>query len=192
MGDDHTPGVRPAVDLLLAEMGLSQGGGGAGERARRDEQLALWPSAAELGIVGDEERAERRGPGRPAGSRNRTTEQFVQFIRANYRDPRLFLAEVYNRPVEELARQLGCKRDEALKLQITAANDLAPYVAQKQPLAVQVSAAGIVTLNILMPGDPLPGAGAADDGYVIEGEVLSDQGVSGEPPDELDRTELDK
>jgi len=141
VSDDPKLGIDAAIartmDLLRAE-------GGAGEHARAAEQLSLLPTPA---IAAELE--ERRGPGRPRGSINRSTEEMARYILAHYRDPRLFLAELYNRPVEQLARELNTTREKAQRLQIEAADKLMPYVASKMPVAVTIDAAGEVSLTIV-------------------------------------------
>lgn len=162
MAEDAKEGLAAAVDLL---MGQTQAGTGA----RAAEQLALLPSASAVeDASADDEAAERSGPGRPPGSRNKRTQDWVDFIGARYRSPLLFLAETFTRPVELLARELGTTKLEAFKLQVDAAKNLAPFVHQKQPLAVQVSASGEVLLTIVAPGVSAPGDGAK----LLEAEVV--------------------
>lgn len=130
--------------------------------------------------------AARRGPGRPPGARNKRTEAWVRHILSRYRSPLEFLAETYSRPVGELVLELGCKPAEAFEIQRKAAEGLAPYVHQRQPLAVEVDAKGVVQLVL---GDAF---GADDD----DDEPLptlpkQNQGVSGSAAGELDGEELD-
>lgn len=93
------------------------------------------------------EEAERR-IGRPPGSRNRRTEYWQQFLLARYRSPLVALAETYSRPVEQLAKELGCTKLEAMQLQMQAAKELGPYVHQKLPVDLQVKGQGAVLLSI--------------------------------------------
>lgn len=156
MAEDRKEGLAAAVDALMGQTGQTQGRAEA-LAAMRAEQLALLPSpvAIEDAAAGDEQ-AQRRGPGRPAGSRNRSTNDWVDFIAARYRSPLLFLAETFTRPAAQLAAELGCDRLEAFKLQVTAAKELAPYMHQKQPVAVAISAEGEVTLHLVMPRPAAP------------------------------------
>lgn len=151
---DPAAGLVTAIDLL---MGLDP----AGTAARAAEQLALLPTPAAV-----EEAREPRGPGRPPGARNRSTSEWVDYIANRYRDPRLFLAEAYSRPAEGLARELGCTRLEAFQLQVKAAEGLLPYMAQKQPAAIQISAAGEISLVLVAPQATLEASG--DTAIVIE------------------------
>lgn len=136
------------------------------------EQLALLPTDAAAGMIADQsaegDAAQRRGPGRPPGSRNRRTEEWTDFILGNYRSPLLFLAETYTRPAAVLAAELNCKMQDAFKMQVAAAEALAPFVHQKQPVAVQVDASGIVTLVLEAGGIGQAAGQAGDDAIVIE------------------------
>ncbi len=80
----------------------------------------------------------RSGPGRPKGSKNKSSEEWAEYILKQYRSPLIFLAETYNRPVGLLAAELKCDRLEAFKIQMAAAKELAPYVHQKQPQALEL------------------------------------------------------
>jgi len=137
-----------------------------------------------------------RGPGRPKGSRNKRTDEWVDYLLRGRRPPLLVLAETYSRPVDQLAKELSITKGEAFKLQLLAAKELAPYVHQKQPLAVQVDARGVVTLVIggdLPGGGRVPGGGGVSGGggagegvreeaggvVVIEGQVIDESGEEG-------------
>lgn len=131
--------------------------------ARREarEQLPLLP------VVGASE-AERPRPGRPAGSVARHTAEWRQLILTRYRSPLVAMAETYSRPVEELAKELGCTRREAFEIQMRAAAELAPFVHSKMPIAVQgeglpqvgitlaVSAGAAAEMGVALPPIPLP------------------------------------
>jgi hypothetical protein len=98
---------------------------------------------------------ERRGPGRPAGAKNKNTEEWRKYLLTKYRSPLEALAQTYCMSVADLAKRLGLQRaptfDEALelfKVQITAAKELAPYVHQKMPLAIDGGENGLIQLVI--------------------------------------------
>lgn len=117
------------------------------------EQLPLLP--LEGAGVGAPEGAEKRGRGRPPGAKNMNTEQWRNFILSRHRSPLEALAQTYNLPLEQLGRHLGIQGRltfdqavELLKLQITAAKELAPYVHQKQPLAIDGGSGGLIQLVI--------------------------------------------
>lgn len=96
----------------------------------------------------------RSGPGRPKGSKNKSSEEWAEYILNQYRSPLIFLAETYNRPVGLLAAELKCDRLEAFKIQLVAAKDLAPYVHQKQPQALELGGEkGLVPLVLGVSAD---------------------------------------
>jgi hypothetical protein len=174
MAEDRKEGLAAAVALLMPETGQTQGRAEA-LAALRGEQLALLPSPIAIEDAGaDEDGARRAGPGRPPGSRNRSTNEWVDFIAARYRSPLLFLAEAYTRPAQQLAAELGCDRVEAFKLQVKAAETLAPYMHQKQPLAVAISTEGEVTLMLVQPAPAAP-AQPGDRAILIENETEGKQ-----------------
>jgi len=140
------------------------------ERMQKGEQLALIPSAAAIADhAAVDDVAERSGPGRPAGSRNRRTLEWQNFLLARYRSPLLFLAECYSRPVGELAAELGCDVETAFKLQVMAAKELAPFVHSKMPVGVQVDSRGVVRL-VINVGDEAADPG--DDSAPIGGQII--------------------
>lgn len=153
------------------------------------EQLPLLP----LPLVDSEaaiaEAAVHRGPGRPAGSRNKRTEEWVDYILGRYRSPLVVLAETYSRPVQELAKELGCTKAEAFDRQQAAARAILPYVHQEQPKALQLDGRGMMQL-VIETGD-YGEVEAADDGSIVleavagpgEGESEEKQGVSGAASD---------
>lgn len=119
----------------------------------------------------------RRGPGRPAGSRNRRTARMVDYILARYRSPLLGMAEICNAPVRQLAAALGCSLLDALKVQQTAQRDLAPYLHQKQPTAIDVNGAAAGAL-IISVGQTIAAPGASPHGLPMTlQEGQQNQGV---------------
>jgi hypothetical protein len=117
---------------------------------RRADQLSLLPTPAAIADAGaSDEIAQRSGPGRPAGSRNKRTQEWADFVLSRYSSPLIGMAETYSRPVEDLARELGCTRLEAFKLQLQAREALAPYVHQKQPQAIDLPDGALV--QIVLP-----------------------------------------
>ena len=164
MTDDRKSGLQAAVELTREESEPPEGAA--------TEQLPLIP-AGELHEGGEPIKrgeARRRGPGRPPGARNKSTDAWRDFILARYQSPLIALAETYSRSVVDLKDELGCSLLEAFQLQQQAAKELAPYLHSKMPQAVQVDAKGDFTL--IIEG----GAGGAvgvpgDDAVVIEGEI---------------------
>jgi len=96
----------------------------------------------------DDQVIANRGAGRPAGAINRATREFRDYILARHRSPLVTLARLQSADPLELAKQLGCKPQEALDRIIRAAECLAPYLHQKQAIAVDVSNTKTVFLTI--------------------------------------------
>jgi|SRR5579862_6449925 len=90
----------------------------------------------------------RRGRGRPPGSRNKRTLAQAEFLLRQYADPRAVLLQIAQAPVDELVAKLGCTALEALQEKRLAAIGVLPYVAQRQPLAVDVTNRSVVYLTI--------------------------------------------
>ena len=166
MTDQEKPGLKAVLEEAGVDEALA---------ARLEHQMTLWPTPARIEeALADDATAERRGPGRPPGSRNKRTDEWAEWILGRHTSPLDFLATVYTRPVEMLALELGCKRLEALKLQVVAAKELAPYVHQKQPVSVNVDQTGVVTL-ILEPVAPAATGIQGEDALVIEGQVVDQE-----------------
>jgi hypothetical protein len=155
-----------------------------GDAVKADEPA---PAAAQLALPGlplEAKGEPARDPaggieqgkgGRPKGALNRRTEEFVEFILRRYRSPLIALAETYSRSVEELRLELGCTKLEAFQLQQAAAINLAPYVHQKLPQAVQIDGKGLVAVSIVDPRALLAlseGDAPEGDGLVIGGKLL--------------------
>jgi hypothetical protein len=137
---------------------------------------------------------ERRGRGRPKGSKNKRTETVAAWLLAQHRHPLAVLAEAYSMSPTELAARIGLEPvavkdpktgevshrydNETLlaiyKLQMGFAVDLAPYVAQRQAQAVQVQGAG-GDFQLAFVGVSLPARGGPAEsvgGPVIDGQTL--------------------
>lgn len=163
------------------------------------EQLPLLP----ISEVGREIAADNgenpRGVGRPKGAKNRSTKEWTEYVLGQYRSPLIVLAETYSRSIADLAVDLGydlktitpAQRKELLQLQLQCARELAPYVHQKQPMAIEAGESGLVTLVIGgMPGqtpvgvnDPLAGM------QIIDVTATINQQVSGEFSRESNETQ---
>lgn len=159
---DQKAGLKAAVEEALA-----------GHAPEADpEQLALLPLAPAPGEqLGEGGQVVRRGPGRPAGARNKSTLAMLEYLQSRYQSPLVALAETYSRPVEELARDLACDREDAFKVQVEAMKASLPYWHQKQPMAVQIDSKGTVTL-VIESASPLAEGGQPGDGaVVIEGTI---------------------
>lgn len=149
--------------------------------------------ALPLGLVDGDGRAKRsepgqvatvRGRGRPKGARNKKTEAMREHILSRYRSPLTVLAEIYTRPVADLARELGCKVVEAHKIQQDAAAQLLPYLHSKAPIEVTGKDGAHVSLFVgimaAQPGGLQPGDGAVP---IIQGRII--------PPEETKQNQDD-
>ncbi len=167
------------------------------------EQADLWADGEGVGAGPLDDQADapisqlgrdlygkpRRGGGRPKGAQNRSTEAWRAYFLAQRRDPALVLADIYSMPVEELAMRLGCPNDEALKLQLRAAEILMPYLHAKQPLAIKTDGLNLPTLHLHMPMAMTQAAAPANDGAaggvvdLFAHEFQQNQGISALPAD---------
>ena len=111
--------------------------------------------------------------GRPAGARNKSTQDWARFLLSRGQSPLVVLQEIYSRPTGELHAELQAMADKhtrtrdtangseevrvlvdplaVLKLQVQATEALGEYVHQKQPKAIEVAerARGVVLLGEL-------------------------------------------
>lgn len=134
----------------------------AHEDEPEDEQLGLFaPAQTDAGTLKQSE-GSQRGPGRPPGAKNKRTERTTAFLMARHRDPREVLLEIAEANVNDLAGLLKCTLHEALQEKRLAAIGVLPYVAQKLPLAVDVTNwKGIRLVIEDTAGDPaIAGVGA--------------------------------
>lgn len=103
-----------------------------------DDESAPSPFFKLLGEA--EERLGGRARGRPPGARNRKSVDFEKwYYSAGYKDPAVFLAELYSADPIALARVAGLKVGEAVEIQRRAAVDLLPYLHGKKPTEIVVT-----------------------------------------------------
>lgn len=134
--------------------------------ALNGEQLALLPlsepEAMQANAAGFD--IAPRGVGRPKGSKNKNTEAWREYLLTKYSSPLEVLASTMTRKVRDLAIELGYlvygdqgvllrkpkpeELEACLKIQLSCAKELAPYLHQKQPQAIELGDAGLMTLNI--------------------------------------------
>jgi hypothetical protein len=102
----------------------------------------------------------------------------VKLIESTGRHPILAMAEIVATPIDVIAATLACTRLEAAEYHRKVMSDLAPYVAQRLPLAVQVQGATAGMLVINMGGPVGEGSIGLDlrvvNGIQIEGEKLNE------------------
>ncbi|MCE7026415.1 hypothetical protein [Jiella avicenniae] len=163
MATDPKHGLSGAVGLDLAARGLSEKDE-AGEAVQDD----LFAGSSVFGTlqVGGKP-VTRSGPGRPKGSRNRSTAELAKLISTTGRHPVLAMAEIVSTPIDVIAATLGCKRIEAAEYHRKVMADLAPYVAQKMPTAVQVEGATAGMLTIVQLGQATGGGGLSEHGLAL-------------------------
>ena len=89
---EQKPGLQAAVNLTVEDSEPPEGAA--------SDQLPLWP-AAKLDERGKHEDLKPRGPGRPPGALNKSTSDWVDYIRARYHSPLEMLAEVLAGPPVE-------------------------------------------------------------------------------------------
>ncbi len=78
-----------------------------------------------------------RGPGRPKGVKNLRTAAIQRWFQATGKMPLEFLAGVYREETSVIAARLECNAIEALRVQVSAAQAVLPYVEQKLPIALE-------------------------------------------------------
>jgi len=96
----------------------------------------------------DEAGSRERGPGRPRGSKNKSTQALRDYLASKYRDPLDGLGEIVSLPIPEIARLLKCKRLDAAAFWLAAVKEFGPYWHQKQPQAVQFDPGGAIPLVV--------------------------------------------
>ncbi len=131
----------------------------------------------------------KRGPGRPAGTPNRSTLQLQRYLQARgYRDPAEFLASIVSMDTRALAAALKGAGEaapvtfdqalEALKLQRAAAGELMPYFHQRMPQQVEHTGDAARPLIMIMGGAAGAAAPAASDGAMSIFDRLQNQSVT--------------
>lgn len=151
------PGAGAAVAAALERAG-------AARPAVPPEQLPLLEVAAPAEPApAAPPPGERSRGGRPPGAKNRRTEEWTEYLLSRYRSPLVVLAETYSRPVEVLAAELGITRAEAFKMQLTAARELAPYVHERQAIAVKPTGGAAVALILSGVEPPAGDEGEGED-----------------------------
>lgn len=154
VSDTGQPGDFSADDLGGA--GASAGVRAAIEAAgpllplRDVEQLPLLPGDA---VHQTAVHAAPRGRGRPAGASNKRTARVREYMLRRYAHPLEFLGQVYSRPVDVLAAELGCEKVTALATQVKAAIEALPYLESKMPVQSQADGKPDVVLVMTAPGE---------------------------------------
>lgn len=92
----------------------------------------------------------RFGAGRPKDSKNRSSSDISRMIQHIGGHPLLAQARIAAMSIQDIREMLGCTRLEAFDRWLKVMDNLAPYVASKQPLAVAVSGR-VTALNFTVP-----------------------------------------
>lgn len=187
-----TGGVTTAVELA----------GGAGEAPGAGEQAELFGRP----VAPEQQPVRRSGPqgGRPAGSRNRRTEEWVRYLLGRHGSPLEKLLELAQMRPADLARELGLyaysdgkpvldaagnhvlATGEAFRAQIQALTAALPYVHQKLPQSIEVKprAAGVLVIGDI-------GASGESDLALAIAEAEENQGLIDVTPLQSDDDQSD-
>jgi len=140
MAENSSNGLSTAVQLALAAEAARQ------QIEDDDEPVLDLLGLPNLDVAPKRANLARAGKGRPPGSRNHTTNFWLEHITRKYGSPLEVLAQAARAPIVELARELGCSKLEAFSEKRKAAEALAPYLHPK-----------LSSVAIYPPGHPLSG-----------------------------------
>lgn len=161
----------------------------------RAHQLPLLPLDTETDDTpnGADTGSPSRGAGRPPGSKNKSTEEWRTFLLSRYSAPLIALAEVYNRKPQDIAIEFGlvdhatgkCTATfdqlfDILKIQLQCAKELAPYLHQKQPMAIEAGEKGLISLvfqSAPVTQQQVDEAGTMSVNF-IDAETIDNQGLT--------------
>lgn len=170
-------GLKTALDEAIAQVGVMRPRQASGEPQPdllADLQQDFARNVGLEVIEGEGGASGARGAGRPKGSRSKTTLEWQAFIRANYGDPMVALAQIAFGKTEDLAKKHGVKVEEMSARQLRAAEALLPYFHQKMPQAIEVDK-GVTILNLMVGAAVAVAQQPAQDGIY---EVIENQGDS--------------
>ncbi len=125
------------------------------ETASAGEQPELFPAPTRFtGARADALQLalrERAGAGRPPGAGNVATKEFREFLLARGVSPLTQIMRWSMHTPTSLAAELKCTRLEAFRLLVDLWAELAPYLHQKMPQAVEVDqrSAGVLILGAI-------------------------------------------
>jgi hypothetical protein len=179
--------------------------GGAGELPGGDGQAELFDDVLADGSLPTRAKSGPQG-GRPKGARNRSTEQWRQYLASRYTSPLIGLAEMWSRTPAELAKDLELYKyhegrlvtdaegkplldtGAAAAMQLRAREAALPYWHQRQPIAID--GAGGARMGVLVMGDlhvsggergdALPLAPTEENQRVIDAAPLKSEGDKSE------------
>lgn len=93
----------------------------------------------------------RKGPGRPAGSKNRLNNAIRDRYLSRWAHPLDVLGAISSTPVRELAKTLEIKTSDAAQIVVRAAVEALPYIESKRPTVVDLGE----SLPVLIMGGKL-------------------------------------
>lgn len=110
-------------------------------------------------------RQARKGPGRPAGSKNRRQKDIANWFIQKFGDPLHALGEIMTMPLDILYEQMVLAQGgehpkkkltgkDALQLKMAAMNDVVPYIHGKKPITIDRT--GNPDAVIIIPGMNAP------------------------------------
>lgn len=166
-------GTKAAVDQLMAGATLPA----------TAEQLGLLDPVAPPGEVPSAVLDGARR-GRPPGSRNRRTQEIVDYLTSKYPLPLEGLLRMAAMSIEEIVAELGCTKLEAQQEKRQAWIATLPYIHQRQAIAVDVTNHKMVHLTIVEGSDE-PGAEGDDDVVTVQATIVSVQEVKAMTDDDV-------
>lgn len=174
-------GIKTAVENLQTGAQSVPGMGSA-------QQLDMLSEGGEAEKPAEKDVPASKGVGRPAGSVNKSTKEWQQFLLSQYTSPLVGLANIASMSLHDVAKMLGVKHPEhmafdkaldILKVQVGCMNALAPYVHQKMPTAIDAGENGLIQLVINTGVDGPKVEDAPVPAFeIIDIETDSNQGVS--------------
>lgn len=129
----------------------------------------------------------RRGPGRPAGARNKRTERTLNWLMSRHGDPRERALAFCDMAIADIAVMLNCTLIQAAVEQRLMIQTILPYVAQKQPLAIDVTSKRAIYLTIDAGGQASAGAPG---GMSIAARIIED--VANQPLSDSERGAVER
>lgn len=186
MAEKSSNGLKTAVDLVMAAM--------PGEDLAEPEQIDLedylgLPPRGDLG-TGGAVAGGARGPGRPPGARNKRTTQWAEYLLSRYASPLEVLAQIAVARVEDLKAQLACTALEAFQEKRHAAVALAPFLHQRQPLALNLTERKVVYLTIQQ--DSGAGSAVPNDAMTLSAQIVGNQEVIDVSPGHVERGHVER
>ena len=153
-----------------------------------DVEPALLPLPLDMPDAGPP--PEKRGRGRPKGSRNLSTKQLRTLILSRHEHPLVALAETYSMPAEELAKRLECSVAAAFDRQLGAAKTVAEFIEPKLARVQVTDGEGeaLPVMNIIVGGHA---GGALADELPAGAKLLNSLPVIDGDASELENAELE-